>query len=265
MSQNLLDITVLDRELSLASRVADAADAVSLAGFTSRTFSVMRKADKSEVTEIDRATETAITNILRAERPEHSVYGEEHGIVGPSDAKFQWVIDPIDGTSNFVRGVPVWASLIALVYDNVPVLGVVSAPVMNMRWWAHASGDAFFNGAKISVSDVGELRRASLSITVNKYWHDVDPDGMLENLQHNVSRVRGYGDFWQHMLVAQGAVDIAIDSIGLAPYDIAALVPIVQQAGGICTDRLGEVNWRANSLVTSNSLLHAATLTHLPK
>ena len=138
MSQNLLDIEVLDRELSLAFRVADAADAVSLAGFTSRTFSVMRKADKSEVTEIDRATETAITNILRAERPEHSVYGEEHGIVGPSDAKFQWVIDPIDGTSNFVRGVPVWASLIALVHDNVPVLGVVSAPAMNMRWWAHA-------------------------------------------------------------------------------------------------------------------------------
>ena len=265
MNKDLLDIAVLDRELSLALRVADAADAVSLAGFTSRTFSVMRKADKSEVTEIDHATETAITNILRAERPEHSVYGEEHGIVGPSDAKFQWVIDPIDGTSNFVRGVPVWASLIALVHDNVPVLGVVSAPAMNMRWWAHASGDAFFNGTKIRVSDVGELRRASLSITVNKYWHDVDPDGMLENLQRNVSRVRGYGDFWQHMLVAQGAVDIAIDSIGLAPYDIAALVPIVQQAGGICTDRLGEVNWRANSLVTSNSLLHAATLAHLPK
>jgi histidinol-phosphatase len=265
MSQNLLDIEVLDRELSLALRVADAADAVSLAGFTSRTFSVMRKADKSEVTEIDRATETAITNILRAERPEHSVYGEEHGIVGPADAKFQWVIDPIDGTSNFVRGVPVWASLIALVHDNVPVLGVVSAPAMNMRWWAHAAGDAFFNGAKIRVSDVNELRRASLSITLNKYWQDVDPDGMLENLQRNVSRVRGYGDFWQHMLVAQGAVDIAIDSIGLAPYDIAALVPIVQQAGGMCTDRLGEVNWRANSLVTSNSLLHAATLAHLPK
>jgi histidinol-phosphatase len=261
----LLDKALLDGELLLALRVADAADAVSLAGFTSRGFSVMRKADKSEVTEIDRATETAITDILRAERPEHSVYGEEHGIVGPADARFQWVIDPIDGTSNFVRGVPVWASLIALVYDNVPVLGVVSAPAMRMRWWAHVAGDAFFNGAKIRVSEIAELRRASLSITVNKYWHDVDPDGLLEKLQRSVSRVRGYGDFWQHMLIAQGAVDVAIDSIGLAPYDIAALVPIVQQAGGMCTDRLGETNWRANSLVTSNSLLHAATLAHLPK
>jgi len=261
----LLDKSLLDGELLLALRVADAADAVSLAGFTSRGFSVMRKADKSEVTEIDRATETAITDILRAERPEHSVYGEEHGIVGSADARFQWVIDPIDGTSNFVRGVPVWASLIALVYDNVPVLGVVSAPAMRMRWWAQVAGDAFFNGDKIRVSEIAELRRASLSITVNKYWHDVDPDGLLEKLQRSVSRVRGYGDFWQHMLVAQGAVDVAIDSIGLAPYDIAALVPIVQQAGGMCTDRLGETNWRANSLVTSNSLLHAATLAHLPK
>ncbi|MFM9173551.1 MAG: inositol monophosphatase family protein, partial [Acidimicrobiaceae bacterium] len=152
-----------------------------------------------------------------------------------------------------------------LVYDNVPVLGVVSAPAMRMRWWAHVSGDAFFNGVKIRVSEIAELRRASLSITVNKYWHDVDPDGQLEKLQRSFSRVRGYGDFWQHMLVAQGAVDVAIDSIGLAPYDIAALVPIVQQAGGTCTDRLGENNWRANSLVTSNSLLHAATLAHLPK
>ena len=255
----------LDRDLSLALRVADAADAVSLAGFNSRSFSVMHKADKSEVTEIDRTTETAITNILRLERPEHSVYGEEHGIIGPAEAKFQWVIDPIDGTSNFVRGVPVWASLIALVCDEVPVLGVVSAPAMNMRWWAHIESDAFFNGSKISVSNIDELRRASLSITVNKPWRDLDVDGSLEKLQRNVSRVRGYGDFWQHMLVAQGAVDVAIDAIGMAPYDIAALVPIVQRAGGQCSDRLGENNWRANTLITSNSLLHDATLAYLPK
>ena len=256
---------MLENELQLALRVADAADAVSLIGFNSRSFSVMRKADRSEVTEIDRATETVITNIFLAERPEHSVYGEEHGIVGSSDAKFQWVIDPIDGTSNFVRGVPVWASLIALVHDNVPVLGVVSAPAMRMRWWAHIAGDAFFNGTKINVSNVDELRHASLSITVNKPWRDLDSSNMLEKLQREVSRVRGYGDFWQHMLVAQGAVDVAIDAIGLAPYDIAALVPIVQRAGGQCSDRLGKNNWRTNSLITSNSLLHTQTLAHLPR
>ena len=270
MSQNsfnkaMPDRALLDGELQLAMRVADAADAVSLAGFNSRDFSVMRKADKSEVTEIDRATETVISDILRTERPEHSVYGEEYGIVGPTDAEFQWVIDPIDGTSNFVRGVPVWASLIALVCDNVPVLGVVSAPAMNMRWWAHSHGEAFFNSSPIRVSKIDSLRHASLSITVNKPWRDLGAAESLENLQRDVSRVRGYGDFWQHMLVAQGAVDVAIDSIGLAPYDIAALVPIVQQAGGSCTDRLGAQNWRANTLISSNSLLHDTTLAYLPK
>ena len=108
----------LNNELQLALRIADAADAVSLAGFNSRSFSVMRKADKSEVTEIDRATETAITNILRAERPEHSVYGEEHGIIGPSDAKFQWVIDPIDGTVNFANGIPICCVSIGIEQDG---------------------------------------------------------------------------------------------------------------------------------------------------
>ena len=265
MNHNLPENSVLDAELQLALKLADSADLVSLAGFTSRDFSVMRKPDKSEVTEIDRATETAITNILRTERSEHSVYGEEHGIVGPSDAKFQWVIDPIDGTSNFVRGVPVWASLIALVYNDVPILGVVSAPAMRMRWWAHLGGEAFYNSAPIRVSAIDTMRHASLSITLNKPWRDLDSSGSLEKLQRDVSRVRGYGDFWQHMLVAQGVVDLAIDSIGLAPYDIAALMPIVQQAGGRCTDRLGTSNWRANSLVTSNSLLHDATLAYLPK
>ena len=154
MSLKLPDNAILDNELKLALSVADAADAVSLAGFNTRSFTIERKADKSEVTEIDRATETAITNILRAQRPEHSVFGEEHGIVGPSDAKFQWVIDPIDGTSNFVRGVPVWASLIALVENNVPVLGVVSAPALQMRWWAHLGGGAFYNSKPIRVSNI---------------------------------------------------------------------------------------------------------------
>jgi histidinol-phosphatase len=255
----------LTSDLALALKVADAADAVSLAGFNTRSFTVERKADKSEVTEIDRATETAITNILRAERPEHSVFGEEHGIVGPSDTKFQWVIDPIDGTSNFVRGVPVWASLIALVENNVPVLGVVSAPALQMRWWAHLGGGAFYNSKPIRVSNIETLAQASLSITATRSWDKTGATAALTKLQNDVSRVRGYGDFWQHMLVAQGVVDIAIDNIGLAPYDIAALVPIVQEAGGKFSDRFGTNDWRANSLITSNKLLHDATLAYLPK
>ena len=265
MSQSPPDKSTLDENLALALRVADVADSVSLAGFNSRGFSVMRKTDKSEVTEIDRATETAITNLIRAERPKHSVYGEEHGVVGPEDAEFQWVIDPIDGTSNFVRGMPVWASLIGLVYREMPVLGVVSAPAMQMRWWAHVHGDAYYNNTPIRVSEIDSMRHASLSIIANKAWADLGAAESLAKLQHDVSRVRGFGDFWQHMLVAQGVIDVAIDAIGLAPYDIAALVPIVQRAGGLCTDRLGSQNWRANSLITSNSRLHPATLAYLPK
>ena len=253
----------MESDLQLACRLADVAGAA-IRPYYRGSFGLESKEDASPVTLADRAAEEAMRLLLNHESPRDGIIGEEFG-TERGDASRVWVLDPIDGTSNFVRGVPVWASLIALVHDNVPVLGVVSAPAMRMRWWAHASGGAFFNGDKIRVSEIAELRRASLSITVNKYWHDVDPDGRLEKLQRSVSRVRGYGDFWQHMLVAQGAVDIAIDSIGLAPYDIAALMPIVQQAGGMCTDRLGEVNWRANSLITSNSLLHAATLAHLPK
>ena len=254
----------LVKELALALHVADAAATVSLAGFNARTFTVERKADKSEVTEIDRATELTITNILREQRPEHSVYGEEHGIVGPTDSPFQWVIDPIDGTSNFVRGVPVWASLIALVHNGVPVLGVVSAPALHMRWWAHTDGGAFYNSQPIHVSKIDSLSLASLSVTLNKGWDALGATPSLIKLQKEVSQVRGYGDFWQHMLVAQGAVDIAIDAIGLAPYDIAALVPIIQEAGGKFSDRLGVPDWRANSLVTSNGLLHEAALAFLP-
>ena len=260
----------LQEDFASAIRATDAADQISLTGFNSRSFGVSRKADNSEVTEIDRATEKAIVEVFTAERPGYGIFGEEYGVSGPTDAEYQWVIDPIDGTTNFVRGVPVWATLIALVHNGVPVLGVVSAPAMGFRWWATADGGAYFSNAggdatRIHVSKTQTISESHVSTTPNAGWQAVGGIPKLVQLQTDALRARGFGDFWQHMLVAQGAVDIAIDSIGLAPYDIAALMPIVQQAGGMCTDRLGEVNWRANSLVTSNSLLHAATLAHLPK
>lgn len=243
-------------ELALAIRLADAADAVSLPGYRSRDFSIERKADNTEVTEFDRATELAISTILRNDRPTHGIYGEEHGISGPADAEFQWVIDPIDGTTNFVRGIPVWGSLIALVHDEIPVLGVVSAPALGFRWWATTGAGAFCNGSPIQVSDVATIRLAHVSLTPNIGWSRIDRMSALEKLQVDAQRTRGFGDFWQHMLVAQGAIDLAVDAIGLQPYDSAALYPIVQEAGGRITDRRGTSNWRANSLVSSNGLLH---------
>jgi histidinol-phosphatase len=250
--------------LETALRAADGADAVSLAGFTNRAFTVSRKADNSEVTEIDRNTETAVTTVLRNAFTEFGIYGEEHGVSGPTDAEFVWVIDPIDGTTNFVRGVPVWGSLIALVHNEVPVLGVVSAPALGMRWWATAGEGAYFNGTRIYVSTVNELSEAHVSTTPNKGWEKEGGLPALQQLQVDALRSRGFGDFWQHMLVAQGAIDIAIDAIGLSPYDNAAIYPIVQEAGGTITDRFGNVDWRANSSVSSNGLLHRTVIDRLP-
>jgi histidinol-phosphatase len=254
----------LDKMLQIALLAADAADAVSLAGFEDRQFTVSRKADNSEVTEIDRNTETAITSVLRDAFPEFGIYGEEYGVSGPTDAEFVWVIDPIDGTTNFVRGVPVWGSLIALVHNDVPVLGVVSAPALGMRWWATAGEGAYFNGTRIYVSTVNELSEAHVSTTPNAGWENVGGLPALQQLQVDALRSRGFGDFWQHMLVAQGAIDVAVDVIGLAPYDNAAIYPIVHEAGGTITDRVGKVDWRANSSVSSNGLLHQDVITRLP-
>ena len=245
------------QHLETALQAADAADSVSLAGFENREFTVSRKADNSEVTEIDRNTETAITSVLRDAFPDFGIYGEEHGVSGPSDAEFVWVIDPIDGTSNFVRGVPVWATLIGLVHrDRGPVLGVVSAPAMATRWWGYEGSGAFCNGHAIHVSDVTSLYDSHLSITANDAWNSAGKSQNIARLTQTVKRVRGFGDFWQHMLVAQGAVDIAVDAIGLEPYDIAALVPIVHAAGGTLSDRTGTPNWRADSAISTNTALH---------
>ena len=247
----------LAAELDFALSLADAADAVTLPRFTARNFTVDLKANHTEVTEVDQGTETVIMDIIRAERPHHAWYGEEHGSGGSEISEYTWVIDPIDGTSNFVRGVPVWATLIGLVHRDIgPVLGVVSAPAMNTRWWGMYDGGAYCNGHPIRVSSIDDIHDAHLSLTDNSVWHAEGHTAALKKLSRSVKRERGFGDFWQHMLVAQGAIDIAVDAIGLEPYDIAALVPIVQAAGGIHSDRFGKVDWRANSAVSTNGLLH---------
>ena len=249
--------------LQVALHASDAADAISLSGFTSRSFGVSRKADNSEVTDIDRATEQAIVASLTSARPDYGIFGEEYGVSGPADAEYQWVIDPIDGTTNFVRGVPVWATLIALVHNGIPVLGVVSAPAMGFRWWATQGGGAFFNGTRIHASATATISEAHVSTTPNAGWHAVGGIPKLVQLQTDALRARGFGDFWQHMLVAQGAIDVAVDVIGLQPYDNAAIYPIVQEAGGTITDRFGNANWRADSSVSSNGVLHAEVLARL--
>lgn len=248
-------------ELDLARRLADLADEVTLAPFRARDFTTERKQDRTEVTEIDRETERLLTSTLLAERPDHGIYGEEHGEQGRPNSEWTWVLDPIDGTSNFTRGVPVWATLVSLVHvDAGPVVGVVSAPSLARRWWAARGLGAFADGHRISVSTIDDLASAQVSITFSDGWERAGLTSALVDLQRRAYRTRGFGDFWQHMLVAEGAVDIAVDAIGLAPYDNAAVQAVVEAAGGSHTDRFGRRDYTSNSAISSNGRLHSVVV-----
>jgi histidinol-phosphatase len=254
----------LEPELALALELADIADAITLPAYERRAFVVDWKLNRTEVTEADRGAEAAIAARLTDARPQHGIYGEEHGLAGDTSSPWRWIIDPIDGTSNFVRGVPVWATLIALVHgDDGPVLGVVSAPAMRRRWWAAAGIGAFADGTPIRVSDVATIGEAQVSVTFSPGWDDIGRTDHLVRLQRDAYRARGYGDFWQHMLVAEGAVDVAVDAIGVAPYDLAAPMVVVEQAGGRFTDRHGERTIDHDSAVSTNGRLHDHVITAL--
>ncbi|MCW4386605.1 histidinol-phosphatase [Salinibacterium sp. SYSU T00001] len=256
------DPTLAD-DLELAHRLADAADAVSRARFRSTDLVVTTKPDMTPVSDADRAAEEAIRSLLAAERPGDSILGEEFGTEGESSR--QWIIDPIDGTSNFVRGVPVWATLIGLAIDGVPVLGVVSAPALGNRWWGSTGAGAWVRdaaspeGRRMRVSQVSELSDASISYNSIQQW---DWHGRLEQLvalSRAVWRTRAYGDMWSYMMVAEGLIDVA-GEFDLQPYDMAALVPIIEEAGGVFTSADGEAGpWHGSALAT-NGLLHEAVL-----
>jgi histidinol-phosphatase len=247
----------LAADLALALELAEIADAIALPYYEQRSFSLDWKANRTEVTEADRETESAISDAVIARRPDDGLFGEEHGVVGNPDSPWRWVIDPIDGTSNFVRGIPVWASLIALTHqEHGPVVGVVSAPALGRRWWAAKGLGAFADGRACRVSAVSQLDEAQVCVTFSSGWDDAGLTHALVSLTQGAYRARGFGDFWQHMLVAEGAIDLAIDAIGLAPYDLAAVMVVVEEAGGTFTDRHGERTYLNDSAVSSNGLLH---------
>jgi histidinol-phosphatase len=250
----------LRTDLDLALEVADLTDSFTLPAFDARDFTVDWKTNATEVTEIDRTAETIIVERLSAERPSHGVFGEEHGFAGDASSQWRWVIDPIDGTSGFVRGIPIWATLIALTYANEPVLGVVSAPALGHRWWGGrglgAEHSVRGHTRSLRVSTVTELSEAQVSVTHNAGWDEVGRTPNLIALAQRARRSRGVGDFWQHMLVAEGAMDVAVDAVGVAPYDLAALKPIVEAAGGRFTDRHGVSTHEHDTAISSNGLLH---------
>lgn len=249
-------------DLALALHIAEVVDEFTRSRFRATNLRVERKPDMTPVTDADRGAEEIIRKILGAERPEDSILGEEFGRTG--DAKRQWIIDPIDGTKNFVRGVPVWATLIALADGDDVLVGVVSAPALGRRWWGARGEGAhtrILDGSveRISVSSVSRLEDASLSFASAEGWRMAGLEAQWRTLDRSVWRSRAYGDFWSYVLVAEGAVDLACEP-SLNVYDMAALVPIVVEAGGRFTSTDGVDGPFEESALASNGLLHASAL-----
>lgn len=239
----------LSADLELALRLADTADAISLARFRALDLVVETKQDQSPVTEADREVEAELRAILAQERAEDAILGEEEGELG--SGRRRWVIDPIDGTRNYARGVPVWATLLALAIDGRLEAAVVSAPALGRRWWAARGEGAYANGERIRVSAVARLEDASLSVALGR---PVPPRA------REAWHLRALGDFWQHVLVAEGALDGAIDELGVTFWDLAAVQLVVEEAGGRFTDAEGVARSDGGSAVSSNGHLHELLL-----
>jgi len=253
----------LQSDLSFARELADMADAISMDRFRSVDLVVTTKPDMTPVSDADRAVESALRAAIADSRAGDSVRGEEFGTEG--DSVRQWIIDPIDGTKNFVRGVPIWATLISLAIDGVPVVGVVSAPALGTRWWGATGQGAFVNerlgspnseqARRIHVSRVSELADASISLSGLTRWENAGKLPQLLELTREVWRTRDYGDMWPYMMVAEGLLE-ASGEYDLQVYDMAALVPIVREAGGTFTSVDGDDGpWHGSALAT-NGLLH---------
>jgi histidinol-phosphatase len=254
-----------EQDLALAHALADAADAVTLARFRALDLQVESKPDLTPVSDADRAVEQQLRTLLSSARPGDAVLGEEYGADG--DGPRRWVIDPVDGTKNFVRGVPVWATLIALQVDEQVTVGVVSAPALGRRWWAgrglgaHA-GTSMTGAAKLQVSAVSTLSDAAVSYSSLSGWEASGRLAGFLDLTRSAWRTRAFGDFWSHVLVAEGAVDVSCEP-EVSLWDLAALQVVVEEAGGRFTDLDGVARPDGGSVVCSNGALHDAVLAAL--
>lgn len=258
------DQSLLD-DLRLAHVLADTADSITMARFKALDLHVDAKPDLTEVTDADLAVEDALRKTLARARPRDAVHGEERADTGWGPRR--WVIDPIDGTRNFVRGVPVWATLIGLMVGDDVAVGVVSAPALQRRWWA-ATGSGAFAGkslasaSPLAVSSVSRVEDASLSYSSIGGWVASGRGQGFVDLMRDCWRSRAYGDFWSYMLVAEGAVDIACEP-DLALHDMAALVPIVTEAGGRFTNLDGRAGPVGPGALVTNGRLHEAVVGRL--
>jgi len=253
-------------ELAFALTLADIADEISLARYRALDLVITTKPDNSPVTDADKAVERAIIDAISSQYPSDGIVGEEFGTSGSRGSKDRyWVIDPIDGTKNFLRGVPTWATLIALVENEEVVASVVSSPALYRRWYASAGGGAFVTeGAsaprRLSVSKVSQLSDASIAYSDFQGWGARRTN--FEKLLDGAWRTRGLGDFWSHMLVAEGAVDVAIEP-SLALWDMAALDLIVREAGGKFSSLDGVDGPFGPNAISTNGALHGAIVAAL--
>ena len=230
--------------------------------FDAADLDVRLKADATHVTEADLATERAIRSLLETERPGDGVFGEEYGVTG--DSSRQWIIDPIDGTANYLKGIPMWTTLIALSIEGVPRIGVASQPAIGRRWWAATGLGAWTNTPasgprRLEVSTVDSVAAASVSFQSIAQWREAGELDALERLTAAVWRDRGYGDAWPYMLLAEGRLEFVAE-FGVKEYDIAALVPIVTEAGGRFTSFDGNDSLSERSSLATNGILHDAFL-----
>jgi histidinol-phosphatase len=255
----------LTDDLRLAHLLADDADSITMSRFKALDLHVTTKPDLTPVSDADTAVEEALRRTLSRARPRDAVHGEELDDVGWGPRR--WVIDPIDGTKNFVRGVPVWGTLIALMINDESAVGVVSAPALGRRWWASLGGGAYagkslMSASRIHVSDVASLEDASLSYASISAWVESGQGQQFVDLLRACWRTRAYGDFWSYMLLAEGGVDIACEP-QLALHDMAACAVIVTEAGGRFTDLDGRPGPLGAGAYATNGRLHDALLAQL--
>lgn len=246
-------------DLDLALKMADRADEISLKRFRALDLLVETKPDRTPVTDADKAVEAELRSVVAEYRPEDTFIGEEFENTGSGSRN--WIVDPIDGTANYLRGVPIWASLIALRVDGVITTSVVSAPALGRRWWAQRGNGAFtmdISGTvrTLQVSRISEFEDASISYNNMQLWDQAGKLNQLIELSRKVWRTRAYGDFYSYMLLAEGSIDLVAEH-DLKIYDIAALVPIVEEAGGQISDLSGPLSASSSSVMASNGLLHS--------
>jgi histidinol-phosphatase len=246
-------------DLDFAHVLADAADEISMSRFRANDLRVATKADRSHVTDADQAVERAIRERIAAEHPGDAIFGEEYGSEG--DSERQWIIDPIDGTANYLRGVPLWGTLIALAVNGELVAGVASMPALRQRWWAAKGAGAWKRSGRhaeperLHVSATGAIDEASVSFQSIAQWDEAGHLEQLIALSRAVWRDRAYGDLWSYTLVAEGLLD-AVAEFGVKAYDVAPLGLIVEEAGGRFSAASGEPGPWHGSALASNGALH---------